>query len=55
MADEVAKAFVAHYYQTLDNTPEQLTGLFVRTVDILCISSIIRLCVLSLVKQAAKE
>lgn len=28
-AEEVAKAFVAHYYQTFDSNREQLTSLYV--------------------------
>jgi hypothetical protein len=31
-AEEVAKAFVSHYYQSLDSNPDALVGLFVRTV-----------------------
>jgi hypothetical protein len=29
-ADEVANAFVTHYYQSLDSNAETLAGLFVR-------------------------
>lgn len=29
-AEEVAKAFVQHYYQTFDNNVDGLAGLFVR-------------------------
>lgn len=28
MAEEIAHAFVAHYYQTLDTTPAGLAGLY---------------------------
>lgn len=30
-AEEVAKAFVSHYYTAFDSNPEQLMGLFVRS------------------------
>jgi hypothetical protein len=29
-AEEVANAFVSHYYNTFDSNPDQLMGLFVR-------------------------
>ena len=29
-AEEIAKAFVNHYYSTLDTSPQGLAGLYVR-------------------------
>jgi hypothetical protein len=34
-AEQVANAFVQHYYQTFDTNPNQLTSLFVRNECVL--------------------
>ncbi len=36
-ADDIAKAFLGHYYTTLGSNPDALAGLYVRFIKVLAV------------------